>query len=93
MKNINIKKNIIQNLPDKEFEQIPTANLLKANTSTYDLHIALFSKRKLALDEFAYADSEIIKDEKHKNFDSLIQYLDNKTFSSIKVFTKPKIRK
>ncbi len=93
MKNIKFNKNIMQDIPDKEFEQIPTANLLKANTSTYDLHIALFSKRKLALDEFAYADSEIIKDEKHKNFDSLIQYLDDKTFSSIKVFTKPRIRK
>ena len=93
MKNIEIKKNITQDLPDKEFEQIPTANLLQANTSTYDLHIALLSKTKLALDEFAYANSDIIKDEKHKNFDSLIEYLDDKTFSSIKVFTKPKIER
>ena len=91
MKNIEIKKHIIQDLPDKEFEQIPTANLLTENTSTYDLHIAIFSKNELALDEFAYADAKVIKEEKHKNFDDLIQYLNNKTFSSIKVFTKPKI--
>ncbi len=52
---------------------------------------ANLSKTKLSLDEFAYADSEIIQDEKYKNFDSLIEYLDDKTFSSIKVSTKPKI--
>jgi hypothetical protein len=86
-KNVKVSKNKYKNIPDIKSEFIPIAGLLN-NKETIDLYIALFSKKKIILDEFAMADSEFITEERYKNFDELIRFLKNKTFSSIKVIVK-----
>ena len=90
MRNVPISANKLQNIPDKEFETIPEAGLQKNGEQTYDLHVAIFSPNKLTFDAFATADEKLISDEKYKNFDELIGFLDNKTFATLKVVTKPK---
>ncbi len=83
-------KNITENIPDIDFEMIPQAGLMQENVETYDLYVAIFSKNKINFDQFAYADSELISEEKYKNFDELIEILDDKIYATIKIVTKPK---
>jgi len=91
LRNIPIKKNRVENLPDKDFESIPEAGLIQRGVETYDMYVVIYSKKRLYLDEFAYADSELINEEKYKNFDRLIEFLNGKVYSTLKVVTKPRI--
>jgi len=90
IKNVPISKDVVTSIPDKDFESILEAGLIKSAEETYDLYIALFSEQEVALDSFALADEKLIKDERFKNFPTLIDYLDNKTYATIKVVTKPR---
>ena len=58
------------------------------NKDTIDLYIAIRSDKKLILDDFAMADEEFITDERYKNFDELLRFFKNRTFSSVRVVTK-----
>jgi len=91
VRNISIEKDKIQNVPDAEFETIAEAGLITKGIETFDLYVLLYSEKKLRLDDFAYADSEIIDEEKYKNFDELIEFLQNKEFTTLKVVTKPRL--
>nr|WP_275757565.1 LPP20 family lipoprotein [Sulfurimonas sp. SAG-AH-194-C21] len=90
IRNVKISKVAPQKIPDEEFETIPEAGLITQGVETYDLYVLVFSKNKLHFDSFAYADSELIDEEKYKNFDELIEFLDKKSFTTLKVVTKPK---
>jgi len=88
LKNIAIEKNESQNIPDEEFEAIPIAGLLKKGVDTFDMYVAIYSPKKLIFDRFAAADEELIEDERYKNFDELLKFLDGKTYTTLKVVTK-----
>lgn len=88
MKNIKIRADIFENIPDKDFEAIPQAGLLKKGKDTFDMYVVIFSQNKLIFDNFANADDELISNERYKNLDELIYFLQNKTYSTLKVVTK-----
>ena len=87
-KNVKIKANKLTNIPNENFEQIPVAGLLEEGKDAIDLQIALYSDKKLILDNFAMASDEIENDERYKNFDELLKFLNSKIFSSFKMVTK-----
>ena len=91
VRNIAVKKNAKENIPDKDFEAIPEAGLIKPGVETYDLYVVIYSNKKIKFDSFAYADSSLINEEKYKNFDELIEILDGQEYTTLKVVTKPKI--
>jgi hypothetical protein len=90
LRNIPVVKNRVENLPDKDFESIPEAGLIHKGVETYDMYVAIYSKKKLYFDGFAYADDTLIDEEKYKNFDRLIEFLDSKIFTTLHVITKPR---
>ncbi|MBL0708252.1 MAG: LPP20 family lipoprotein [Sulfurimonas sp.] len=91
MPNVPVSKNSSQNIPDKDFEAIPQAGLLENGVETFDMYVAIYSSKKLILDEFMAADAHVIQDsEKHKNFDILQRFLHNKEYSTLKVVTEPR---
>jgi hypothetical protein len=91
MRNIPIKKNTLTSMPDEEFESIAQASLMKKGEETYDLYVLLYSKQKMMFDSFAYADEELIQEEKYKNFDELIEFINNQDYATLKVVTKPRM--
>ncbi len=90
MKNIPIGAKKEENMPDKYFEAIPEAGLLKQGIETFDMYVAIFSSKKLIFDSFAVADDDIINDERYKNFDELISFIKDKKYTTLKVVTKPR---
>ena len=88
MKNIKVEANTKENLPDKDFEAIPQAGLLEKGKDTFDMYVAVLSPKKLILDQFAVADGEQVEDERYKNFDQLIEFLNDKKYITLKVVTK-----
>ena len=91
VRNIAIKKDKLQNIPDKDYESIPEAGLMQRGLETFDLYVLIYSDKRLRFDSFAYADSELISEEKYKNFDELIEFIDDKRYSTLKVVTKPRM--
>ena len=81
-KNIPIKTNIT--FPKEK----DGYDLVADNKDTIDLYIAIRSDKKLILDNFAMADEEFITDERYKNFDELLDFIKNRSFSSLRVVTK-----
>jgi len=53
--------------------------------------VLILSAKRIHFDNFAQADEALIEEEKYKNFDELIEFLDTKEFTTLKVVTKPKI--
>ena len=90
IRNVPILANKTENIPDEEFETVPEAGLMKEGEETFDLYVAIYSDKKLHFDNFAYADEELIEEEKYKNFDQLLEFIDGKTYATLKVVTKPK---
>ena len=90
IKNVEMKKGKMEKIPDEDFESVPEASLLVQGEETHDLYVAIFSKKRLRLDSFAYADDALISEEKYKNFDALIRFLDKKVYTTLKVVTKPR---
>ncbi|NOR58848.1 MAG: hypothetical protein GQ474_10040 [Sulfurimonas sp.] len=91
VRNVPLKKGKLENIPDKDFETIPEAGLMQRGIETYDLYVLLLSSKKIHLDSFAQADEELIEEEKYKNFDELIEFIDTKEYATLKVVTKPRI--
>jgi LPP20 lipoprotein len=91
VRNVALKKGKLENIPDKDFETIPEAGLMQRGIETYDLYVLLLSSKKIHLDSFAQADEELIEEEKYKNFDELIEFIDTKEYATLKVVTKPRI--
>lgn len=90
MKNIRIDRNVLNNLPDKDYEAVPQAGLMQSGQETFDMYVLILSNSKLILDSFAMADEELIEEERYKNFDELLNFLDNKEYTTLKVVTKPR---
>lgn len=90
VRNIKIKRDKLENIPDEEFETIPEAGLIKDGVETYDLYVVLYTPKKITLDSFAHANDSLIEDERYKNFDSLIEFLNDKTYATLKVVTRPR---
>ena len=90
VKNISVKKGKQFSIPDKDNESELKAVLIKAGVETIDEYVAILSAKPMLLDSFAAADEELITHERYKNFDTLIDFLDDKTYVTLKVVTKPR---
>lgn len=90
MKNIPVKKETIEKVPDKDFEEIPIAGLIHKGVETYDLYVAVYSEEELYLDSFTQANDSLVTDEKYKNFDLLLDYIATRKYTTLKVITKPR---
>ena len=90
VKNMPLKSDITKMIPDKDYESEFKAALIKKGVETFDQYVAIWSAKPLILDSFADADEELITHERYKNFDTLIDFLDDKTFVTLKVVTKPR---
>ncbi|MEA2073806.1 MAG: hypothetical protein U9O86_09500, partial [Campylobacterota bacterium] len=91
VRNVKVSKKTLEKIPDEDFETIPEAGLLHKGVETYDMYVLLNSPKRLRFDSFAYADSELINEEKYKNFDTLIEFMNNKSVTTLKVVTKPRL--
>jgi len=91
IRNVPIKKNRTENIPDKDFESVLKAGLIKRGVETFDLYVVVYSKDKQYFDNFAHADEELLSDERYKNFDELISLLNDVEFVTLKVVTKPRM--
>jgi|OM-RGC.v1.005579558 hypothetical protein len=91
VRNVAIKKEKQENIPNKEFETIPEAGLMQKGVETYDLYVLIVSSEKIHFDSFAQADEALIEEEKYKNFDELIEFMNDKNYATLKVVTKPRI--
>lgn len=91
LKNIPLRNDKLENIPDKDFETIPEAGLMQRGVETYDLYVLILSSKKTHLESFAQADEKLIEEEKYKNFDELIEFIDTKEYATLKVVTKPRI--
>ncbi|MDA7817615.1 LPP20 family lipoprotein [Sulfurimonas sp.] len=90
VRNIHVNAKKVQNIPDKDYETVAQAGLMQEGKETYDLYVALYSSKRLHFDSFAHADEELISEEKYKNFDELIEFVNNKEYATLKVVTKPR---
>ncbi|MDF1882111.1 hypothetical protein JHD50_12510 [Sulfurimonas sp. MAG313] len=90
MSNIAVSKNKEENIPDKDFESVLQAGLIEKGKLTFDLYVLMYSKGKEHYDQFARADEELIQDEKYKNFDTLIELMNERPFVTLKLVTKPR---
>lgn len=90
LSNIYVQKNKTEYIPDKDFESVLQAGLIEAGKETFDLYIVVRTSKKQHFDQFARADEELISDERYKNFDELIELIDEMEFVTLKLFTKPR---
>jgi hypothetical protein len=90
LKNIPIKKEKPTTFPDDKSESIPVAGILEVGQDTFDMYVALWSSKKENFERFADASEEAIEDEKYKNFGELIEFLQTKRYTTLKVITKPR---
>ncbi len=90
MSNIPVEKNKTANIPDKEFESVLQAGLIEEDKETFDLYVAVRTNEKQHFDQFARADEELIEDERYKNFDELIELMDETEYVTLKLVTKPR---
>ena len=89
IRNVPVRKDKMENIPDKEFESALRAGLIEKGVETFDLYVVVYSKNKKHFDSFARADEALIDDERYKNFDELIALLNKTEFVTLKVVTKP----
>ena len=89
LSNEKVSKNKKYIMPNKEYYASFRSNVLHSGKDTYDLFVAIFSKKPIDLD-FVLADKHIAKSDRYKQFSNLIDFLDSHTFSSMKVITKAK---
>ncbi|MBI3874354.1 MAG: hypothetical protein HY307_05065, partial [Arcobacter sp.] len=89
-KNIPLKKEKIEYIPNKEFESVLEAGILEKGSETFDMYVAIVSKNKVQFDRFGTANEDVERNERYKNFDELIGFLEDKTFATLKVITKPR---
>ncbi|MDQ1340630.1 MAG: hypothetical protein QG567_1788, partial [Campylobacterota bacterium] len=81
-------KNKPLKVPSEDSESVFEAATLFENKDSFDLFVAIFSSKPLTFDDFSTADEEINQDEKTKKFNKLIEFLNNKSFSALKVITR-----
>ena len=88
-----LKEKINKNIPIKNSITFPNEeyDLVADNKDTIDLYVVIRSNKKLILDEFAMADEEFITDERYKNFDELLRFIKDKTFTSLRIVTKHRL--
>ncbi len=88
--NIPVKANKVQNVPDKDFESELEAGLINPGEETFDLYVAIYTSAPIVMDSFTAADASLITLERYKNFDTLIEFLEDKKYATLKVVTKPR---
>jgi hypothetical protein len=54
------------------------------------MYVVLFTKKKRNFDEFISAYDDVVDEELYKNFDELINLIQNKTYATIKVIIRPR---
>jgi len=91
MKNVPIKKDKTQNIPDKDYDSVLEAGLIKQGIETFDLYVLVYSKDKKYYDRFARADEDLVDNERYKNFDELINMMNDMEYVTLKVVTKPRM--
>jgi hypothetical protein len=88
IKNAPIQKNKLTTLPDEKYGATPVAGLLEKKKETYDMYVLIYSPKKMMLDQFGDASDEHIEDERHKNFGELVEFLNDKNYTTLRVVTR-----
>jgi len=82
-------KHILQ-IPSKQSSEYFEAGLVDERKDTYDLYVAVFSKKPLDMSRFEYADEELVTSEVAYKFDELMQKLRDYEFATVLLRTKAK---
>ena len=82
-------KNTIQ-IPSKNSENYFEAGLVKDGVNTYDLYVAIYTKKPLDMSRFEYANEDLAQSELAYKFDELIDVINKYQYSSIFIRTIPK---
>lgn len=90
LRNIPIKKDQPTFLPDEKYGSTPVAGLIEKGKGTYDMYIVIYSKGKLMFDQFGDGSDENIIEERHKNVQELVDFLNDKSYATLKVVTRPR---
>jgi hypothetical protein len=77
-------------IPPKNSQNYFEAGLVQNGVDTYDLYVAIFSKKPLDMSRFEYANSDLASSEVAYKFDELIENLDNYNYATILLRTKAK---
>jgi len=75
-------------IPSKEDENYFEAGVLNEGEDTYDLYVAIFSKKPLDMSRFEQADEEFVTNEVAYKFDELLELLNKHRYSSLLLRTK-----
>jgi len=75
-------------IPSKKDSNYFEAGILKDGEDTYDLYVAIFSKKPLNVSRFEYANEELATSELAYKFDELIEILNDYEYSSLLIRTK-----
>jgi len=75
-------------IPSKESKNYFEAGLVKKGISTYDLYVAIYTKKPLNMGRFEYANDTLAQSETAYKFDELMDILDGVSFSSLLLRTK-----
>ena len=89
-KNIPLKKDKLTKVPNEENESYLETGLIDKGVETFELEVAIFAKEKILYERFATAGADLETNERYKNFDELIEFLEGKSFAALKVVTKPR---
>jgi len=82
-------KNSIQ-VPSRDSENYFEAGLVKEGVNTYDLYVAIYTKKSLDMSRFEYANKDLAESELAYKFDELIDVMHQVEFSSVLLRTKVK---
>jgi len=77
-------------IPSKNSQNYFEAGLVKKGIDTYDLYVAIFTKKPLDMSRFEYANEDLASSELAHKFDELIENLDNYNYATILLRTKVK---
>ena len=75
-------------VPSSESENTFVTGTLKKGENTYDLYVALYSKKPLSMSRFEYADDSLASRELDYKFDELLELLNNQEYATILLRTK-----
>ena len=82
-------RNTLQ-IPSKESANNFEAGVIKEGEDTYDLYVAIFSKKPLDMSRFEYADEDLSANEMAYKFDELMRIMNTHEYSSLLLRTKAK---
>ncbi len=77
-------------IPSKSSENYFEAGVILEGVDTYDLYVAIFTKKPLDMSRFEYADEDLASNELAYKFDELIELMSKYEYASILLRTRAK---